>query len=405
MASSGKTRALIALVLAAGVAAAGYTLYARPAAAPAGEGKPRASAIVPVVVATATQGEFQVRDHTIGTVSIDATVQVKSRVDGQVMEAVFTEGQMVRKGDLLFRIDPLQYQAQVQQAEASLARDQAQLSNAQADLKRFSDLAKKGFATVQQQEQASAQAKVMTAAIMADQAAIDLAKLQLGYTEIRSPIDGKTGRILVEAGNLVKANDVPLVVINQLQPISVTLALPQRDLPLLQRRMAKGKLAVIISIPGSIPGDSGGRLKGKVDFINNAVDASSGTIQLKASFDNADLRLVPAQLVDAVIVLQTLDDALTIPSEAINDGQAGRYVYVVNADKTVAVHNVKVAHEEGGRSVISEGLKPGDVVVTDGQLRLAPGMKVSIKASAGAGPASSESGISQAEGPIQQAGE
>ena len=201
---------------------------------------------MPVTVATATQGEFQVRDHTIGTVSIDATVQVKSRVDGQVMEAVFTEGQMVRKGDLLFRIDPLQYQAQVQQAEASLARDQAQLSNAQADLKRFSDLTKKGFATVQEQEQATAQAKVMTAAIMADQAAIDLAKLQLGYTEIRSPIDGKTGRILVEAGNLVKANDVPLVVINQLQPISVTLALPQRDLPLLQRRMAKGKLAVII---------------------------------------------------------------------------------------------------------------------------------------------------------------
>ena len=402
MASSGKTRALIALVLAAGVAAAGYTLYARPATSPAAEGKSRASAVVPVVVATATQGEFQVRDHTIGTVSIDATVQVKSRVEGQVMEAVFAEGQMVRKGDLLFRIDPLQYQAQLKQAEAALARDQAQLSNAEADLKRFSDLAKKGFATTQQQEQASAQAKVLAAAIMADQAAIDLAQLEVGYTEIRSPIDGKTGRILVEAGNLVKANDMPLVVINQLQPISVTLALPQRDLPLLQRRMAKGKLAVIIAIPGDA---NGGRLKGKVDFINNAVDASSGTIQLKASFDNADLRLVPAQLVDAIIVLQTLDDALTIPSEAINDGQAGRYVYVVNADKTVAVHNVTVAHEEDGRSVISEGLKPGDVVVIDGQLRLAPGMKVSIKANAGAGQPASESGVSQAEGPIQQAGE
>jgi multidrug efflux system membrane fusion protein len=402
MASSGKTRALIALVLAAGVAAAGYTLYARPATSPAGEGKPRAAAVVPVVVATATQGEFQVRDHTIGTVSIDATVQVKSRVEGQVMEAVFTEGQMVRKGDLLFRIDPLQYQAQLKQAQAALARDQAQLDNAQSDLKRFSDLAKKGFATTQQQEQASAQAKVLTAAIMADQAAIDIAQLDLGYTEIRSPIDGKTGRILVEAGNLVKANDMPLVVINQLQPISVTLALPQRDLPLLQRRMAKGKLAVIIAIPGD---SNGGRMKGKVDFINNAVDAASGTIQLKASFDNADLRLVPAQLVDAVIVLQTLDDALTIPSEAINDGQAGRYVYVVQADKTVAVHNVTVAHEEDGRSVISEGLKPGDTVVVDGQLRLAPGMKVSIKANAGAGQPAAQSGVSQAEGPIQQAGE
>jgi membrane fusion protein, multidrug efflux system len=397
MASSGKTRALIALVLAAGVAAAGYTLYSRPAGPPGAGEKPRAATVVPVTVAAAALGEFQVKDHTIGTVSIDASVQVKSRVEGQVIAADFTEGQMVRKGDLLFRIDPLPFQAQLQQAEAALARDQAQLSNAQADLKRFSTLAAKGFATTQQQEQSAAQAKVMSAAIMADQAAIDLARLQLGYTEIRSPIDGKTGRILVEPGNLVKANDLPLVVINQLQPVSVALSLPQRDLPLLQRRMAKGKLAVIISIPGDV---AGGRLKGKVDFINNAVDAASGTIQLKASFDNADLRLVPAQLVDAVIVLQTLDEALTVPSEAVNDGQSGRYVYVVRPDKTVVAQNVTVAHEDGGRSVVTAGLKPGDTVVTDGQLRLAPGMKVTIKASVAAAPA-----MSQSEDQAQQAGE
>ena len=391
MASSGKTRALIALVLAAGVAAAGYTLYSRPASAPAAAGKTHAG-VVPVVVATAAVGEFQVRDHTIGTVSIDATVQVKSRVDGQVMEAAFAEGQMVRQGDLLFRIDPLPFQAQLQQAEAALARDQAQLATAEADLKRYTQLANKGIVTTQQQDQAVAQAKVMGAAIMADQAAIELAKLQLGYTEIRSPIDGKTGRILVEPGNLIKANDVPLVVVNQLQPISVALSLPQRDLPLLQRRMAKGKLAVIISIPG----DNGGRLKGMVDFINNAVDSASGTIQLKANFDNADLRLVPAQLVDAVIVLQTLDEALTIPSEAVNDGQNGRYVYVVNADHTVAARNVKVSYEDGGRSVIAEGLKVGDTVVTDGQLRLAPGMKVTIKGTAAPSSASSEDQMQQA---------
>jgi multidrug efflux system membrane fusion protein len=391
MASSGKTRALIALVLAAGVAAAGYTLYSRPASAPAAAAKTHAGA-VPVVVATAAVGEFQVRDHTIGTVSIDATVQVKSRVDGQVIAADFTEGKMVKKGDLLFRIDPLPFQAQLQQAEAALARDQAQLATAEADLKRYTQLANKGIVTTQQQDQAVAQAKVMGAAIMADQAAIELAKLQLGYTEIRSPIDGKTGRILVEPGNLIKANDVPLVVVNQLQPISVALSLPQRDLPLLQRRMAKGKLAVIISIPG----DNGGRLKGMVDFINNAVDSASGTIQLKANFDNADLRLVPAQLVDAVIVLQTLDEALTIPSEAVNDGQNGRYVYVVNADHTVAARNVKVSYEDGGRSVIAEGLKVGDTVVTDGQLRLAPGMKVTIKGTAAPSSASSEDQMQQA---------
>jgi multidrug efflux system membrane fusion protein len=399
MASSGKTRALIALVLLAGVAAAGYTLYSRPATPPVSAAKPRNSAIVPVVVAPVTTGEFQVKDHTIGTVSIDATVQVKSRVDGQVMSAEFTEGQMVRKGDLLFSLDPLPFQAELQQAEAQLARDQAQLANAQHDMKRFSQLTAKGFATTQENEQATAQAKIMTAATMSDQAAIDLAKLQLGYTEIRSPIDGKTGRILVEPGNLVKANDLPLVVINQLQPIAVTLSLPQRDLPLLQRRMAKGKLAVIISIPGD---PTGSRLKGKVDFINNAVNAASGTIELKASFDNADLRLVPGQLVDAVIVLQTLDAAVTIPSEAVNDGQDGRYVYIVKPDNTVAVQNIKVAHEDGGVSVISEGLKNGDRVVVDGQLRLAPGMKISIKESKAA---MSQDAADQTEGQTQQAGD
>ena len=346
----------LALVLAAGVAAAGYTLYARPGNAPAGEVKPRASAVVPVTVATATQGEFQVRDHTIGTVSIDATVQVKSRVDGQVMEALFTEGQMVRKGDLLFRIDPLQYQAQVQQAEASLARDQAQLSNAQADLKRFSDLTKKGFATVQEQEQATAQAKVMTAAIMADQAAIDLAKLQLGYTEIRSPIDGKTGRILVEArqsgeGQRRASGGHQPAAADRRHP---RLA-PAATCPCSSAAWPRASLRS--SSPS--PATAAAALKGKVDFINNAVDAASGTIQLKATFDNADLRLVPAQLVDAVIVLQTLDDALTMPYEAVNDGQAGRYVYLVNADKTVAVRNVKVAYEEDGRSVISRRAEGG----------------------------------------------
>src|SRR6516162_1769875 len=285
MASSGKTRALIALVLLAGVAAAGYTLYSRPATPPVSAAKSRNSAIVPVVVSPVTTGEFQVKDHTIGTVSIDATVQVKSRVDGQVMSAEFTEGQMVRKGDLLFRLDPLPFQAQLQQAQAQLARDQAQLSNAQNDMKRFSQLAAKGFATTQENEQATAQAKVMTAATMSDQAAIELAKLQLGYTEIRSPIDGKTGRILVEAGNLVKANDLPLVVINQLQPIAVTLSLPQRDLPLLQRRMAKGKLAVIISIPGD---PTGSRLKGSVESSKAAMSQDAATDQTEGAQQAGD---------------------------------------------------------------------------------------------------------------------
>jgi multidrug efflux system membrane fusion protein len=222
---------------------------------------------------------------------------------------------------------------------------------------------------------------VLTAAIAADQAAIDIARLQLSYTEIRAPLDGKTGRMLIHPGNLVKGdNSTALVVINQLQPIAVDFSLPQQDLPSLQRRLAAGKLKVLVSIPG----DPRPRLRGKVDFINNAIDAASGTIALKAMFDNEDLRLLPGQLVDVNILLQTIDDALTVPSEAVNEGQNGQYIYALAPDGTAAVVPVKVSHEEGGRSVIDGDLKPGDKVVIDGQLRLGPGAKVTIKSDAGA---------------------
>src|SRR5262249_26403863 len=196
--------------------AAAYVTYSTRTPATGAE-KQTAAAAAPGNIATVTSGPFEIRDHTIGKVSIDATVQVKSQVDGRVLEAAFNEGDVVHKGDLLFRLDPALFEAQVKQAEAALARDQANLANAQADLQRFTDLAKKGFATAQQQETASAQAKVLAAAIVADRAAIDIARLQLSYTEIRSPMDGKTGKILVVPGNLVKANDTgAMVVIDQL---------------------------------------------------------------------------------------------------------------------------------------------------------------------------------------------
>ncbi|MEA2781605.1 MAG: rane fusion protein multidrug efflux system [Rhodospirillaceae bacterium] len=379
MSSPGTTRAFLGLLLVAGIIGAGYVLYSNRPSVTASASRPATS--LPVAVAPATRGPFEVRAHTIGTVSVDASVQVKARVDGQVIEANFAEGQIVKKGDLLFRLDPALFQAQLRQAQAALARDQAQLANAQADQKRFTNLAKQGFATTQQQEQSSAQTKVLTAAIAADQAAIDIARLQLSYTEIRAPLDGKTGRMLIHPGNLVKGdNSAALVVINQLQPIAVDFSLPQQDLPSLQRRLAAGKLKVLVSIPG----DPRPRLRGKVDFINNAIDAASGTIALKAMFDNEDLRLLPGQLVDVNILLQTIDDALTVPSEAVNEGQNGQYIYALAADGTAAVVPVKVSHEEGGRSVIDGDLKPGDKVVIDGQLRLGPGAKVTIKSDAGA---------------------
>ena len=380
MSVRGRTRVVFGLLVAAAVAASGYVLYSArlPVTRPGSDSRPPAGA--PVTVAPVVQGPFEVRARTIGTVSIDATVQVKSQVDGRVIEATFSEGQMVRKGDLLFRLDPALFQAQLKQSEAALARDQAQLANAQADLKRFTDLAKKGFATTQQEEQAAAQAKVLSASIAADAAAIDIAELQLSYTEISSPLDGKTGRILVRPGNLVKANDTsPLVVINQLQPIAVSFSLPQQNLPALQHRMAKGKLKVSVAIPG----DQHPPMEANIDFINNAVDAATGTIALKASLDNADLRLVPGQLVDLSILLLTVDDALMVPIEAINEGQTGQYVYRLMADGTVAASPVTIAYEDAGHAVLSEGVNPGDKVVTDGQLRLAPGVKVEVKATAG----------------------
>ncbi len=379
MSLRGGTRRVLGLLVAAAILASGYYFYAsRPPATNPGSDPQTAAA--PVTVASVTVGPFEVRARTIGTVSIDATVQVKSQVDGRIMEAPFSEGQIVHKGDLLFRLDPSLFEAQLKQSQAALARDQAQLANAQSDLKRFSDLAKKGFATAQQEEQANAQAKVLSAAIAADLAAIDIAKLQLSYTEISSPLDGKTGRILVQPGNLVKANDTgALVVINRLQPIAVDFSLPQQDLPALQHRMAKGKLKVSVAIPG----DERPPMQGNIDFINNAVDATTGTIALKASLDNADLRLVPGQLVDLTILLQTIDEALTVPIEAVNEGQSGQYVYVLAADGTVAISPVKVAYEDGGRAVIADGVRAGDKVVTDGQLRLAPGVKVEVKATAG----------------------
>jgi membrane fusion protein, multidrug efflux system len=376
----GRTRVVLGLLVLAAVLASGYVLYSTRLPASDAGNDPQSATAAPVTVAPVSVGPFQVRAHTIGTVSIDATVQVKAQVDGRVVEATFSEGQIVHKGELLFRLDPALFEAQLKQSEAALARDQAQLANAESDLKRFNDLAKKGFATTQQQEQASAQAKVLSASISADLAAIDIAKLQLSYTEISAPLDGKTGRILVRPGNLVKANDTAaLVVINQLQPIAVNFSLPQQDLPSLQERMAESALEVSIAIPG----DKREPLVGKVDFINNAVDTTTGTIALKAVFDNADQRLVPGQLVDVTILLRTIDNALMVPQEAINQGQAGQYVYLLMDDGTVAVSPVKVAYEDAGRTVLSAGVKPGDKVVTDGQLRLAPGVKVDVKNASG----------------------
>src|SRR5262249_47602325 len=221
----------------------------------------------PVSVAPATTGSVPITLRTIGTVEAVASVAVKSRVDGALLEAHFQEGQMVRSGDALFTIDPRPLQAQLNQAQANLARDQAHLESAEADVGRYADLSKRGFAPQQQYEQARANANALTASVKADSAAIDLAKLQLGYTDIRSPIDGKTGSLLVSVGNLVKANDtIALVVINQISPIYVTFALPQDQLPTIRSQMAESTLKVSLAVPG----DAGAPIEGDLVFMNNA---------------------------------------------------------------------------------------------------------------------------------------
>lgn len=366
-------------VMAALLSAGGYyyfQVYTPAQAAKLATAGANATPAAPVMVARVTKEAFPVVLGTIGNVQPFATVSVKSRVDGQIFKAGFEEGQLVRRGDLLFQIDPRPFEASLQQAEANLIRDKAQLIRANLDLKRYAELSKKDFAPQQQYEQARATAEGSEATVRADEAMIAQARLSLEYSRILSPIDGRTGNLLVNAGNLVKANDtVALVVINQTRPIYVSFSIAQQSLPEIRRRMAETKLLVDVTIPG----DTGPPIKGEVSFVNNQVDVSTGTIQLKATFQNADDRLVPGQFVNVVMTLTTLADALVVPSQALQTGQRGTYVYVVKADKTVEQRLVEVGPAADAKTVIKTGLELGEAIVIDGQLRLFPGAKVDIK--------------------------
>lgn len=361
-------------VLAVGIAAAiDFSSPEHPASA-ADAGK-KTGRTAPVVVAKAERRDVAEVTRTIGTVEAAAIVQIKSQVDGQLQEAFFTEGQIVAKGDLLFRIDPRPFQAAIDQARAVLERDEAQLLSAKADLGRYGSLSKSGYASAQRYDQAEAQAKAMGATVSADKAAIEIAELNLSHTEIRSPIDGKTGVMLIQPGNLVKANaDAPLVVVTQIRPVRVAFTLPQQDLPKLQQRMAGPGLEVVVAVPG----DDRPPLRAKVDFIDNQVNSAAGTIALRASADNADGRLVPGQFVNADLETTRYRDAVTVPRDAVNTGQTGPYIYVVKADSTVEARPVAVAYETDTLAVVGSGLNAGETVVRDGQLRLAPGMAITV---------------------------
>jgi len=328
---------------------------------------------VPVVAGRVAQKDVPIYLDGLGTVQAFNAVTVRVRVDGELKKVAFTEGQDVRAGDLLAQIDPDPFHAQLAQAEAKKAEDEAQLANAKLDLKRLAQqLADKIIAQQVFDTQATLVSQ-LTAAVKADEAAIRLARIQLGYTTITSPIDGRTGVRLVDQGNIVRASEANgLVVVTQLKPISVVFTLPEQTLPSIQKEHAAGEIRVL-----AVDRDNRTILStGKLAVIDNQIDQNTGTIRLKATFPNDDLRLWPGQFVNARLLLTTHKGGLVVPASVVQRGPEGPYAFVIKDDHTVAVQQVRVVQIENGEALIEEGLRVGQTVVVDGQYRLQPGSKV-----------------------------
>ena len=330
---------------------------------------------VPVTVAPAVQKDAPVSLRAIGNVAAYSTVSLKAQVEGRVARVHFAEGQEVKRGDLLFALDARPFEAALRQAEGNLARDRAQAETARVEASRFARLVKAGVVSQDEYDQANARAASLEAAVVADQAAVESARIQLQYCSIASPIDGRIGEILVHEGNVVKANETVLAVINQLRPIYVEFAVPQQELDEIRARMAGGELPV----EAFRPADSDHPVVGTLSFINNTVDTASGTVLLKAVFPNANEELWPGQFVTVTLRLATRHDAVMIPSRAVQTGQDGKFVFVVQPDGTVASRPVSVGQTVGEEVVVEQGIAAGEQVVTEGQLRLAPGVRVQVK--------------------------
>lgn len=367
-------------------------------------GRPTAQAgfvpVVPVSVAPVTQGSVPIEIHSVGRVEPSAVIQVRSQIGGQIVRVAFAEGANVKKDDLLFEIDSRPYRealiqaeatlardkAQLRQSEANLERDKAQLKSAEADDMRNRELSQEGLASKSQSDQSRAAADALRAAILADQAAIESAKaalendhaaidraaLDLNYCQIHAPVSGQVGNLLIHQGNLVAANGNPLVVINQVTPIWVSFNAPEQYLPEVRRNAGQRKLPV-----RAVPrGDADKPADGFLDVIDNTVDASTGTIHLKAVFDNRAGVLFPGQFTDVTLTLGTLDRALLVPAEAVQPGKNGQMVFVVKPDQTVEPRVVAVGVNFGDKVAIQKGVSAGESVVTDGQLRLFPGARI-----------------------------
>ncbi|HEY1934494.1 MAG TPA: efflux RND transporter periplasmic adaptor subunit [Acetobacteraceae bacterium] len=312
----------------------------------------------------------------IGTVQAFNTVTIKSQVDGAIVKVAFVEGQEIRKGDLLYQIDPRPYEASLALAMANKEKDQAQLETAQTDLVRYGRLVGPGFQTRQSFDEQKGMVAQLTASIKGDEAQIDTARVNLGYTDIRSPIDGRLGARLVDIGNLVRATDgTPLVTITQIKPIFVSFTLPQSDLDQIRQQQAKGPLEVVALA-------SNGETKlgeGRLTLIDNAIDQATGTIHLKATFANLNERLWPGEFVNLRLVLRVRKDVATVPSQTVQEGPDGDFAYVISKDDTVQRRNIDVIATQDGLAVIGKGLTPGERVVVEGQYRLTDGVRVRLR--------------------------
>src|SRR2546421_8031736 len=322
---------------------------------------------VPVTVARVLQETVPVRLRAIGNVEAYSTVALKARVDGQIIEVNFKEGAPVKKGDVLFRIDPRPYAAALRQAEANGLRDAAARDQARSQERRYQELLDKNFISKEAYAQIRTNAETAQAVAQASRAALENARLNLEYCTIPSPLDGYVGRVLLQAGNLAKANDVnPLLVINQVRPVYVNFAVPEQNLPEARKYMPAGALMVEV-----LPTDAGQkRVERKLIFIDNPVDPTTGTIRLRAQFDNVDAALWPGQFVNVSVRLYEQVDAIVIPSPAVQNGPQGQYVYVVGPDLVADVRKITVLRTDGERTIVATGLEKCERAVTHGQLRL-----------------------------------
>jgi len=374
--SIGKRYAILAglaIALAGGGLAAYFSSDSRAREKPAAKKGP---ATVPVSVVAADQRSIPVRLQAIGNVEAYTSVAVKSRVDGQILEVQFREGQELKKGQVLFRIDARPFEAALKQSEAQAARDVASRDQAASQERRYQELLDKNFVSKDAYAQFRTNAQTAEATSRASQAALENARLNLDYTVIRSPIDGFVGRALLQAGNMVKANDtISLVVINQVKPVYVSFAIPEQQLATVRDLMQKAPLTVEVAAPG----DEKTVATGRIAFLDNAVDQTTGTIKVRAVFENSDAKLWPGQYYTVQVKLYDQENAIVIPSRALQTGPDGQFVYVVKPDMTAELRKVEVARTNGDDSVLAGGkVAKGERVVVRGALRIAPGIKVNI---------------------------